>query len=128
MEVKDLDLSETSNHYLSADNGEWFLLSNLTANRTSLEERSRPEIYHELAQNIVHEIVITNKEQQLDTSSFSSKDLIKNVLKFPRKTRKSFSKEVKQLSENVVSVQFSEFPTLQVTNLFNSDRMKFPKS
>lgn len=102
MEVKDLDLSETSNHYLSADNGEWFLLSNLTANRTSLEERPRPEIYHELAQNIVHEIVITNKEQQLDTSSSSSKDLIKNVLKFPRKTRKSFSKEVKQLSENVV--------------------------
>ncbi len=103
MELKDLDLSETSNHYLSADNGEWFLLSNLTANRTPLEERSRPEIYHELAQNIVHEIVITNKEQ-LDTSSSSSKDLIKNVLKFPRKMRKSFSKEVKQLSENVVSV------------------------
>ena len=102
MELKNLNNAETSNHYLSADNGEWFLLSNLSANKVDIEERTKSDIFHELAQNIVHEIVITNKEQ-LDTSSSSTKDLIKNVLKFPRKMRKTYTKEVKQLSENVVS-------------------------
>ena|SRR5699024_1752880 len=95
-------MAETSNHYLSANNGEWFLLPNLSANKAEIEERTKSDIFHELAQNIVHEIVLTNKEQ-LDASSSSSKDLIKNVLKFQRRIRKSYSKEVKQLSENVAS-------------------------
>lgn len=103
MEVKDLAVTETSNHYLAADNGEWSLLQNLSANRVQLEERTQSDIFHELAQNIVHEIVLTSKEQ-IDATTYSSKDLIKSVLKFPRKMRKSFSKEVKQLSENVASV------------------------
>jgi len=125
-----LDTVETTNQYFSANNGEWSLLSNLSANKAEIEDR-KSDIYHELAQNIVHEIVLTNKEQ-LDSSS-SSKDLIRNVLKFPRKMRKSFSKEVKQLSENVVSDSFFKLNaqcalSTNFSDFCLLDRAKFLKS
>lgn len=66
-------------------------------------ERTKSDFYYEIAQNIVHEIVLTSKEPLNNTNTaLSSKDLIKNVLKFPRKLRRTYSKEVKQLSETSV--------------------------
>lgn len=92
---------ETSSYCLATNNGEWSLLSNTNcANKAMFLERTKSEIYYELAQNIVQEIVLTTKEQ-LDSAP-SSKDLIKSVLKFPRKLRRTYSKEVKQLSETTV--------------------------
>lgn len=85
---------------------EWQLLPNpLKPNKITMKELNSSQLFQEIAKNIVHEIVLTSQmdEQLRDTfNSSSPKELIKNVLKLPRKLLRPYSKEMKQLSENMV--------------------------
>nr|XP_046909481.1 protein neuralized-like [Dermatophagoides farinae] len=88
-------------HLITNNDGEWNLLPNSTTNKLRITHADKSDIYHDIAKNIVQEIV-SNKDQFDANESHSPKDLIKNVLRFPRKLLRPYSKEVKQLSENLV--------------------------
>ena len=72
----------------------------------SLKDLLESDLYHNLAHNIVREIKIKYQSEEMSSNSsskLSSKELVKNVLRFStRKMRKSYSKEVKQMSEMVL--------------------------
>lgn len=119
-ECKDVTNIVSCNYYMCTDRGdEWQLLPNpLKPNKITMKELNSSQLFQEIAKNIVHEIVLTSQmdEQLRDTfNSSSPKELIKNVLKFPRKLLRPYSKEMKQLSENMVKLRNKNF----VINYFN---------
>ena len=96
---------------ISSNNSLWIGSNTVNVNKIaknlSFKELKESELYHNLAQNIVREINSINREQLEEMTpkcapKLSSKELVKNVFRFPtRKIKKSYSKEVKQMSEMV---------------------------
>ncbi|OTF76449.1 Neuralized-like protein [Euroglyphus maynei] len=101
-------------HLITNNHGEWNLIPNSGPSKLKITHADKSDIYHEIAKNIVQEIV-TNKDQFDANESHSPKDLIKNVLRFPRKLLRPYSKEVKQLSENLVSFFFWQWQLVIIT-------------
>lgn len=120
-------MAEPSRFYLAQEDSPWILLTSTGPNRVVLAPRARADIYHDLAANIVHEIVLNEREKQAaemssssssanpsgggsatsgQNSATSTRELIKTVLKLSggKKTKKSYTQEVrKQLSDTTVS-------------------------
>jgi hypothetical protein len=93
---------------VSKSDGQWIdpniKNSNQSSTKINFKELTESELYPNLAQNIVREIYLINNEKLEEmTPKCTSKDLVKNVLRIPtRKVRRSYSKEVKQLSDLVL--------------------------
>lgn len=93
---------------MTTQDNRWLLSTASTATITqlSLKELTESELYQTLAQNIVREINAINREQLEELTpkcapKLSSKDLVKNVLRFSSRKIRKYSKEVKQMSEMV---------------------------
>ncbi|UXI17726.1 exostosin-1 [Sarcoptes scabiei] len=80
---------------------EWTLISrHRFPNKIHMSSPNLSDIYHELSRNIVMEIISIHQEQ-LESNSLSPKDMIRNVLRLPRKLLRPYSKEMKEFSENL---------------------------
>ena len=96
---------------MSTHDNRWMLWTTCATN-LNVKDLTESELYQNLAQNIVREINIMNREQMEEMTpkcapKLSSKDLVKNVLKFSSRKIRKYSKEVKQMSEMVCLIFFS---------------------
>ncbi len=92
---------------VSKSDGQWIgskiKNSNQSSTKINFKELTESELYPNLAQNIVREIYLIKNEQLEEMTPKCTRDLVKNVLRIPtRKARRSYSKEVKQLSDLVL--------------------------
>lgn len=87
---------------LSKDKGEW-IAAYTGDKQTDAVEQTDEELYDNLAKNIVREITTNGKGREEEiTPSCASKDIVKNVLRIStRKLKRSYSKEVRQMSDMV---------------------------